>query len=574
MNTLLIGINAKYIHSNLAIRYLMQYAQAQGLQDISLAEYTINQRLEQISASVYRQKPDLLGISCYIWNYDYVKKLVPLFKKILPETTIFLGGPEVSYEPETALRETGADLVIAGEGEQIFAQLLKTLQAQKPIDDLRGIVYRSGGQVIHTPPAEPLDMDTLPFVYQDLSELEYKILYFESSRGCPFQCQYCLSCNDNHVRFMSLPNVYKALDFFLAQRVRQVKFVDRTFNCNRDYAMSIWRYLKEHDNGCTNFHFEIAAELLDEPAIAFLNTVRRGQFQFEIGVQSTNPDTLKHIKRITKLDVLQSVVHGLQKENNIHLHLDLIIGLPEEGYRSFARSFNDVYALRPDQLQVGFLKVLKGSGLYRNCKDFGIAYNSEPPYEVLYTSVLTYDEILKLKMVEEMVELYYNSNRFQKTVAYLLTFFPNPFSFYEALAQYYEAQGYHERSHTNVGYYDILFEFFRSLGQGDETRFQWYAKFDLYSHEKARKLPAWLTVDMKQGYRQQIRTFYESEENRKRYLPEYAELEPKQLERVVHIELFPFCPDTMQEQVTPVLFHYRACDLLGNAARYSIHLKD
>lgn len=574
MKTLLVGINAKYIHSNLAIRYLRDYAADRGETGILLQEFTINQRIEQILPEIYRTAPELIGFSCYIWNFSMVKRLVSELKKVLPNCLVLLGGPEVSYNAEEALRETPADFIICGEGEEAFFRLLDALRNGADLQTVSGLAYRAGKEIRVTSPAPLLSMDDLPFVYRSMDDLEYKIIYFESSRGCPFSCQYCLSCNDRRVRFMSLTKVYQALDFFLAQKVRQVKLVDRTFNCNSAYAMSIWRYLSEHDNGVTNFHFEIAAELLDDDTLAFLKTVRRGQFQFEIGVQSTNPRTLKAIQRITQLSLLRHIIGSLKESGNIHLHLDLIIGLPYEDYRSFAQSFNDVYALRPDQLQVGFLKLLKGSGLYESAGQYGIVCSEYPPYEVLYTDVLPYRELLKLKMIEEMVETYYNSGRFQKTTAYLAGLFPDPFSFYESLAAFYQENGYHQVSHSNVEYYTILYRFLQALGRGDLCRFQWLAKFDLYSHEKAKKIPDWLTQGYEQEYRGAIYRFFAAPEKIRRFLPGYQEMPAKLILRQAHLEVFPFSPVTMEEKRTAVLFQYLHTDLLGNADYKIIELEE
>lgn len=574
MNTLLIGINAKYIHSNLAIRSLKQYAAKRRIHSVELAEFTINQHRSFILSEIYKHKPELIGFSCYIWNYEMIVLLAAELKKILPETLIFFGGPEVSFNPAEILQKTAADLIICGEGEESFYRLVSALEQGNSLASVPGIAYRKVDGYAVTPPAPLLSMDDLPFVYQNMDDLAHKIIYFESSRGCPFQCQYCLSGQDRTVRFMSLDKVFSALDFFLSKRVRQVKFVDRTFNCDRVYALAVWQYLKEHDNGYTNFHFEIAAELLDNDTLSFLKTVRKGFFQFEIGVQSTNPDTLQAICRITKIDLLRHIVGSLKEGGNIHLHLDLIVGLPYEDYHSFRQSFNHVYELSPDQFQIGFLKLLKGSGLAHNTKNYGIVCSETPPYEVLFTDALPYSDLLRLKRIEDMVETYYNSNRFHKTVSYLLTFFDDPFSFFEALAEFYETSEYHLVSHTNLDYYTILYRFFHSICEKNDTIFQWNAKFDLYSHEKAKRMPEWLTVSLIPEYKTKIYQFYEQPQQIQALLPEYQEYEPKQIGRMAHIEVFPFHPITGALQKTAVLFNYKSCDLLGNAAYTIINLED
>lgn len=575
-NILLIGINAKYIHSNLAIRSIRDYAADHYGITPSVIEFTINQRIEQILPEIYKLSPQAIGFSCYIWNYEMIKRLTDELKKLLPNIFIFLGGPEVTYHPEEVLNTSKADCVVLGEGEKICSELFLALMEQKELSSVPGIAFRVGDEIVLTPSPAPLEMKELPFVYreEDTEKLQNKIIYYESSRGCPFQCQYCLSGHGSKVRFLPLEQVYTHLDFFLAQRVKQVKFVDRTFNCNKQYALQIWKYLKEHDNGVTNFHFEIAAELLDEETLSFLQTVRKGFFQFEIGVQSTNPLTLQHIKRITKIDELRHIIARLQEGKNIHLHLDLIIGLPYEGYDRFGQSFDDVYALSPDQLQVGFLKLLRGSGLYANRQRYGIVASEYAPYEVLYTDHLSYGEILKLKMIEEMVETYYNSNRFRLLLRYLIPLFPSPFRFFEALAAFYEAKGYHLAAHSNLEYYTILHEFFQSRTKGEETLFQWYAKFDLYSHEKAKKLPDWLTVSLpeEKQWKEKSYQFYSDRKQIQTYLPQYAEMDTKQIYRQAHIEVFPFSPLTGEKEETPILFNYRNCDLLGNAEHTVISL--
>ncbi|MBC8610095.1 coproporphyrinogen III oxidase [uncultured Ruminococcus sp.] len=572
MKTLLVGINAKYIHSNLAIRYLKEYAQSRGVSGICLAEFTINQRPEQILPEIFKECPDVIGFSCYIWNFSIVCRLAAELKKVLPQAFIFFGGPEVSYNAAQVLERTSADLVVHGEGEETVFRLLQALESKAPLQSIPGITCWVEGSISENPDMPPISMDDLPFVYHNMTELEHKIIYFESSRGCPFSCQYCLSCNDHNVRFMSLPKVFRALDFFLSQKVRQVKFVDRTFNCDKQYAMSIWQYLAEHDNGITNFHFEIAAELLDGEILSFLKTVRRGQFQFEIGVQSTYPPTLKAIRRITKLSLLRHIVGELKQGNNIHLHLDLIIGLPLESYEQFQQSFNDVYSLSPDQLQVGFLKLLKGSGLYETASQYGIVCSEFPPYEVLYTRELPYEKLLKLKMLEEMVETYYNSGRFQQLISYLVGLFPTPFDCFEALASFYEEQGYHLVSHSNVEYYTILYRFFQTLNRGDSTRFQWLAKHDLYSHEKAKKIPEWLTVSLEPEYRGCIYRFFDDPDKVANYLPQLSGTETKLICRQAHIEVFP-SPEQEVERVA-VLYSYRQRDLLGNAQTTILPMKE
>ena len=574
MKTLLVGINAKYIHVNLAIRLLQQSAR----QPVKIREFTINQHPDLIFNEILRDAPDVLGISCYIWNWELVKKLVPELKKVLPRTVIILGGPEVTYDAENALAQTGADMVLRGEGEHRFSTLLQTLDSGSPaLADIPGLTYREWNQIVSTPDAPGMDMDDLPFVYKDeIVDLEHRILYYETMRGCPFDCQYCLSSVEKGVRFRSLDQVFPELQFFLDHKVRQVKFVDWTLNCNKAYASAIWRDLREHDNKVSNFHFEIAADLLDDEQIELLSHARKGLFQLEIGVQSTNPDTLSAIHRRSDFQKLSRIVRRLQAPGNIHLHLDLIAGLPYEDYRRFGQSFNDLYALAPDQLQLGFLKLLKGSGLNRDREQYGIVCREYAPYEVLYTRWITPQEMLKLKQVEEMVESVYNSRRYQAILRFLLPAFPSPFAFFESLSEFYIFQGFQELSQGKLGFYEILHRFFLSQpelsGPENQERFQWLAKHDLNSHEKAKKLPEWLTVDQTAPLREKILSFLSDPEHIRRFLPQYQGEDPKRLIRLIHVERYPFDPRTGEARPVVLLYNYRNTDLLGNAQVTEIRL--
>ena len=428
MKILLVGINAKFIHSCLAVYYLKEYAKAYYDLDCEIAEFTINHREELILSEIFRKKPDIIAFSSYIWNFELVKNLVKNLKKLLPEIKIILGGPEVSFDGEDVLKETGADFVICGEGEEAFAKLCMAISEG---EDVKRVVVAEN----------PVDMDKLPFVYKDFENFDNRILYYEAQRGCPFNCQYCLSSVNKGVRFKSLDKVKAELSVFLQNKVRQVKFVDRTFNANKNFALSIWKFLHENDNGVTNFHFEMAADLITDEMIEFLKDVRPGLFQFEIGVQSTNEKTLFAIDRKSSFDMIKEKVLKLQKSGNIHLHLDLIAGLPFEDYKSFKKSFNDVYSLTPEQFQLGFLKLLKGSGLKRDAEKYGIVARENAPYEVLFTDVLSADDVLKLKGIEELVEIYYNSLRFKKSIEYAVSLAETPFDFYESFWEFYYENG-------------------------------------------------------------------------------------------------------------------------------------
>ena len=461
MKILLAACNAKYIHSNLAVFNLKSYAREYGSR-ILLREYTINQQKDDILKDIYRSHPDVVCVSCYIWNITFVKELMQDLKKILPEVSFWAGGPEVSYDVEEFLQKNPAFYgVMLGEGEETFLELVRHYEeGSVSLENIAGIVYREENGSLHNNGWRPImDLSQVPFAYEDLEDFRNRIIYYESSRGCPFSCSYCLSSVDKKLRFRDLSLVKKELQFFLDHKVPQVKFVDRTFNCKHDHAMAIWQYIKDHDNGVTNFHFEISADLLQEEELQLMKTMRPGLIQLEIGVQSTNPQTIRAIHRTMDFKKLTEIVNQIHSFRNIHQHLDLIAGLPYEDYDSFHRSFNDVYALHPQQLQLGFLKVLKGSHMKEMAQDYGIVYKEQEPYEVLGTKWLPYEDILRLKMVESMVEVYYNSGQFQNTLDYVETLFTDPFTLYEKLGAFYEKKGYTEISHSRMRRYEIFLEF-------------------------------------------------------------------------------------------------------------------
>lgn len=491
MKILLVACNAKYIHSNLAVYDLQAYA-SDYADHIVLKEYTINQQKDDIMRDIYLEHPDVVCVSCYIWNLSFVKELMADLIKILPGADFWAGGPEVSYDAEKFLTENSEFKgVMVGEGEETFKELAgyyveKNLQDLK---DMTGICYRNGDQIIHNGWRQIMDLSSIPFIYKDLSEFKNRIIYYESSRGCPFSCSYCLSSIDKKLRFRDTETVKKELQFFIDNKVPQVKFVDRTFNCKHDHAMAIWKYINEHDNGVTNFHFEISADLLREEELQEMSTMRPGLIQLEIGVQSTNLDTIKAIHRTMDFEKLKGIVDRIHSFGNIHQHLDLIAGLPYEDYDSFRHSFNDVYALKPQQLQLGFLKVLKGSHMMEMCREYGIVYKTQEPYEVLSTKWLDYDHVLKLKTVENMVEVYYNSGQFQNTLEYLENFFPDAFSIYERLGSFYMEKGYGDVSHTRMRRYEILLEFLEDVPEISMDQVKDQMVYDLYLRENLKSRP-------------------------------------------------------------------------------------
>ena len=570
MKTVLVAINAKYIHSNLAVYSLRSYARTFGYAP-ELLEFTINQQKDQILKGIYEAKPDLLCFSCYIWNLSYVEEIIEDIKKILPKITIWAGGPEVSYDaPQFLKRHPEVDGIMCAEGEKTLTELIRYYESEKSqgksLDEINGIVYQENRTIHQTPLRDIMNMDDLVFPYEDLKDFEHKIIYYESSRGCPFSCSYCLSSIDKKLRFRSFSLVEKELEFFLAHKVPQVKFVDHTFNCKKSHAIAIWTYIKEHDNGITNFHFEVAADLLTEDEIALIQTMRPGLIQLEIGVQSTNEKTLAEIHRKTDFEEITRKVKAVQKGENVHQHLDLIAGLPYENYESFGHSFNDVYALKPEQLQLGFLKVLKGSYMAKAAEGYGCVHKAKPPYEVLGTRWLSYKEILKLKGVEEMVEVYYNSGQFQKTIRAMEHLFETAFSMYEELADFYEKNGYNEISHTRIRRYEILQEFL----QEKEANLEYFKQlmiFDLYARENMKTRPQWAN-DLS-AYKMQILDFYKKEEENPELLTDYQGYQARQTIKMTHIEVFTYdvINENEEKGAYPVLFDYKKRSPLTNDAK-------
>ena len=550
MKILLVACNAKYIHSNLAVYDLQAYA-SDYADHIVLKEYTINQQKDDIMRDIYLEHPDVVCVSCYIWNLSFVKELMADLIKILPGADFWAGGPEVSYDAEKFLTENSEFKgVMVGEGEETFKELAGYYVEKNPqnLKDMTGICYRDGDQIIHNGWRQIMDLSSIPFIYKDLSEFKNRIIYYESSRGCPFSCSYCLSSIDKKLRFRDTETVKKELQFFIDNKVPQVKFVDRTFNCKHDHAMAIWRYINDHDNGVTNFHFEISADLLREEELQEMSTMRPGLIQLEIGVQSTNPDTIKAIHRTMDFEKLKGIVDRIHSFGNIHQHLDLIAGLPYEDYDSFRHSFNDVYALKPQQLQLGFLKVLKGSHMMEMCREYGIVYKTQEPYEVLSTKWLDYDHVLKLKTVENMVEVYYNSGQFQNTLEYLENFFQDAFSIYERLGSFYMEKGYGDVSHTRMRRYEILLEFLEDVPEISMDQVKDQMVYDLYLRENLKSRPGFAR-DQK-PFERQVWDF------RKR----------EKVAKNAHVEVF--------ADGTVLLFNYADRDPLTNNAHVTDVTKD
>lgn len=571
MKYLLVAVNAKYIHSNPAVYSLRAYAGEKYGEHIELAEYTINQRTEDILADIYQRKPDAIGFSCYIWNIRMIRELLAELPKVLEHTELWLGGPEVSYDaPGMLIQFPHLKGIIVGEGEATFRELMAYyVEGDRSLSEIAGLYLPEG----FTPMRPLLSMDELPFLYGDLEQFQNRIIYYESARGCPYSCSYCLSSIDKRVRLRSVELVQKELQFFLDKKVPQVKFVDRTFNCVHEHAMAIWKYISEHDNGVTNFHFEISADILRPEEIALLNQMRPGLVQLEIGVQSTNPDTISAIDRVMNVERLEQVVASIRRGKNIHQHLDLIAGLPGEDYNSFRNSFDRVYGMKPDQLQLGFLKVLKGSPMEERAGDYELVYTSQPPYEVLKTKWLSYEEVLRLKQVEEMVELYYNSNQFRYTLAVLEKDFPGPFAMFEQMAAYYREKGYFLNSPARAYRYQVLYDFALSVSPGRKELYRELLVFDLYLREKVKSRPEF-AGETGEDEKEYQRAFYLREEKEHRYLKGYEEYDHRQLAKMTHLEHFTYPvwnPEAAGKGVRTsgsVLFDYRNRDALTYDAAF------
>ena len=629
MKFLLAAINAKYIHSNPGVYSLRAFARTKipGA-DIEIGEYTINHQMDLILQDIYRRKPDFIGFSCYIWNISYIMEIVRDVKKVLPEAEIWLGGPEVSYDAKKVLtREPDVRGIMRGEGELTFTELVRAyLQREKTsvpdgytgesfrgqakeetsgcaentrmpenaegdnahsdrldLSQIPGITYRAAnGEIEEHGPQRLLSLDEIPFYYDDMAGFENRIVYYESSRGCPFSCSYCLSSIDKTVRFRSLDLVFPELQFFLDHKVPQVKFVDRTFNCKREHTLGIWRYLVEHDNGITNFHFEVSADIFDEEELELIGKMRPGLIQLEIGVQSTNPDTIREIHRHMDLVKLKRAVDRVYDYRNTHQHLDLIAGLPYENYESFMRSFDDVYRMRPDQLQMGFLKVLKGSYMEEQVAAYDLKYRGIPPYEVLSTKWLPYSDVIRLKGVEDMVEVYYNSGQFPATMKLLEKRFQRPSEIFVNLAEYYEKNGLTGISHSRLARYEILYRLLEEdmreeerdhvtaakvpeTGQPSLADFRDSLMYDLYVRENIKSRPSFASDQS--PYKKEVREFFMAEEENPKWLTDYAGFDSRQMAKMAHLE--------HMEDGTFVLFDYKKRDpLSGNAGAVRFVYKD
>lgn len=588
MKLLLTTLNSKFTHSSLALRYIGGMLKASGA-DVTLSEYTINNQLDYIVREIYTGHYDVVLFSVYIWNVESTNIIAKNLKKVAPHIKIFFGGPEVTYESDTFLKDHPyVDLIVRGEGERSVQKLVNAYlkdgypktRSEDHFKGLTGISYRLESDQIVNTFDEPLieNLDIIPFPYESLVGLENRILYYESSRGCPFDCQYCLSSTIKGVRFFSLDRVKKDMDFFLDKEVMQVKFIDRTFNADKKRSLEIFKYLHKKDNGYTNFHFEITADRLDEETVDFLKGVRPGLFQFEIGVQSTYEPTLKEIRRFVNFPKLKEVCKKIKSYKNIHLHLDLIAGLPFEGYDRFLESFDDVYAIEPDMLQLGFLKLLKGSGLRNRKDEYGYIYNEQPPYEIMATSSLTFDEMIRLKGIEDMVEHFYNNEKFTHSLDFIIKVNGiAPSKLYEMLSDHWHNNGWHHKAHNQDAMYEILLEFYKVSGLKSPEVFESLVKFDYVRQSSRRKLYA---QKESTDFRQFTHAFLQDEENIKTYLPKYEGMTAKQIVKKVRFEIFDynivkliesgFNMQDIEREKTTILFDYSQNKSVFEVSQYYV----
>lgn len=490
------------------MRYLKAFTKDLDFQG-DIKEFSINDRVENILEGIIEEKPDVVAFSCYIWNMEFVNRLAELIKLVDPNIEILYGGPEVSYEGKEFLENHEGEYVIVGEGEKTFREFVLYKLGEGKIEDIKGLNYKRDGKVFENPKRPEMDMNELVFPYTYEEDINNKIVYYEASRGCPFKCKYCLSSVMHGVRFLDVERVKKELKYFMERGLKLVKFVDRTFNCNREYTVELLKYLSEQDTE-TRFHFEVAADLLTEEQIEILNNAPKGRFQLEVGVQTTNNEVLHNINRYITYENIKEKVLKVAAGKNVMQHLDLIAGLPGEDLESFKKSFNDVHAIRPDEIQLGFLKLLKGSSMREEAEKWGIVYSPYAPYEIIRSKDISYEELLLLKKVEAMVDKYYNSCKFNNVIKFFLNIYEKPFDFYYDLAMFFEEKGNFKRSIGNVEYYKILLDFYlEKIGGEDEGLFNEVLKFDYLCFNKKRWLPDFLVRTITKEDEQNIKDSFD-----------------------------------------------------------------
>lgn len=584
MKILLTTLNSKFIHTNLAIRYLKEFAK--DVQKVDIREYTINNQADYILKDIYKGGYDAVFFSVYIWNVLDIMSLCENLKKVMPNLIIGLGGPEVSYDSENLMKKYGfIDYILYGEGEVTFREVCLMLNNKMESKDIKGLVWRDKGYIKvneERPYLQDLDLIPSPYDNMDTKEYENRIVYYESSRGCPFNCQYCLSSAIKGLRYFSLERVKKDLKNLINARVSQIKFIDRTFNAKKKTAMEIMKFLMENDNGFTTYHFEVTAHLIDDEMLEFLKECKPGLFQFEIGVQSTDQNVLEACGRKDDFKKLSRVVTKIESYKNIHQHLDLIAGLPYESYEGFEKSFNDVYNLGIEQLQLGFLKMIKGTGI-RNMADMhGFKYKSYPPYEVLSNRYISYEEILKLKDIEEMVERYYNSGNFRMSVSFIVKRYykDSPFKFYEEFANFHDINGYFDAAQGKNQNYKILLDFYmEKIGEKIEL-FRDILKYDYVSLGKTSNVPDFLVRNYPEDFKNRCHIYLQNDENVKKYIPKHFDTPAKMIIKYVQFEPFRYDIESLKNDImidpkkedNIIMFDYDISKIFEKSLSYRVEI--
>jgi radical SAM superfamily enzyme YgiQ (UPF0313 family) len=586
LKILLTTLNSKFIHTNLAIRYLNQMVKDIEYIDVDIREYTINNELDFILKDIYANNYDVILFSTYIWNVNDIVKICNNLKKVNKNVKIALGGPEVTYDSEESMKKYDfVDYILYGEGELVFRDFVKSLKGDIDIKDVDGLVYRNNGEIVRNKPMKDIEnLDIIPSPYVDLNKAEYenRIVYYETSRGCPFNCQYCLSSTLQGLRYFSIDRVKSDLKALIDSRVSQIKFIDRTFNANKKFAMEIMQFLMENDNDYTTYHFEVTAHLLTEDMLEFLKECKEGLFQFEIGVQTTNEKVLEAVGRRDDFSKLSYVVQKIASYRNIHQHLDLIAGLPYEDYNSFENSFNDVFNLGIEHLQLGFLKMIKGTGIRNNADEHEFRYKDYPPYEVLYNKYITYNEILKLKDIEEILERYFNSKNFVLSMRYIIHNYykESPFKFFEDFATYFDKNGYFNMSQGKNQLYKILLDFYTEQINKNIELFTEIIKYDYISLGKTSNVPGFMSKIEVEDFKNRCHLFLQNEENILKYIPRFENTPAKQIIKHVHFEPFKYDILKLKENIKAdldkkesiVLFVYDDKKVFEKSKSYTVEI--
>lgn len=569
MKNLLVSMNSKYIHGSLGVWYLKAAAKAHNI-EVELLNCTINDSMDRVLARIYKEKPDVLAFSCYIWNIEQILWLCSNIKKILPNTFIILGGPEVSFDTsEIIVKNPSVNCIIKGEGEEVFTRVLKALVNNESLEDIPSLCIRKGEAISESQVFSIIhDLNSLPSPYTEemLRENSGRIIYFEASRGCPFNCAYCLSSTFEGVRHFNLKRIQEELKKIVQSGTKQIKFVDRTFNANKKRAAEIIEFVIDTFGHLrdVNFHFEVAADLFDDTMFDIVKEIPEGLIQFEVGVQSTNPEVLNSVQRKTDVKKVLENINKLKAYGNVHVHADLIAGLPGENLQSFEESFNDLFKCEPHQLQLGFLKLLHGCGIRKEYKKYSYVYKSTPPYEVLCSSVLSFEDIQELKIVEEMVDRLNNSNFYSRSLKYLIhEYGKTAYSLFRDFGQWYEGRGLFERGISSKELYSLLLEFGKNLSGVDSQLLTQLLIFDFLSSNNTGNIPGSLRYETDGEFRDKCFEFLRNETNIALYLPNMLGKSSKEIYKSV--KFFRFDYDISDEDCyiyneTVVLFDYTSKD--------------